>query len=100
MDNDKSAGCFRGCGPGFPCRCPARQKEDRSGISWMDGFAVVTETLRTAQRIRRAKNESGKTLFRRERVDVDPTAGAIEANIAIDQRKNRVIATEPDVLAR
>src|SRR5882724_2022460 len=64
----------------------------------MTDFGVVTETLRNAQRICCAKNESGKTLLRRERVDVHPAAGPIEANIAIDQRENRVIAAEPDVL--
>src|ERR1041385_759299 len=66
----------------------------------MTDFGVVTETLRGAQRICCAGKESGKTLFRGERIDVDPATGAIEAHLAIDQREDRVIAAEPDVLAR
>src|ERR1700741_1654868 len=66
----------------------------------MDGFRVVTETLAAAQRICCAKNESGKTLLRGERVDVHPAPRAIEANIAVDEREDSVIASEPDILAR
>ena len=33
------------------------------------------------------------------RDDVDPATGAIEPHLAVDQRENGVIATEPDILA-
>ena len=33
-------------------------------------------------------------------IDIHSSTGAIEAHVAIDQRKNGVIAAEPDVLAR
>ncbi len=35
----------------------------------------------------------------RSRINVDPTPLAVETHGAIDQRKNRVVATEPDILA-
>ena len=38
-------------------------------------------------------------IARRQRVDVHPATGAIESHLSVDQRENRVIATEPDVLA-
>jgi hypothetical protein len=42
----------------------------------------------------------GKRLFRSDRIDVDPSPAAIEADVAVDQRENRVIAAEADVFAR
>ncbi len=39
-------------------------------------------------------------LFRRDRIDVHPATRAIEANAAVNQRENRVIAAEADVFAR
>src|SRR4029077_16416612 len=47
----------------------------------------------------RATNREGK-LFRRNRIDIDTTPAAIEANAAVDERENRVVATESNVLAR
>src|SRR3989442_2035026 len=44
-------------------------------------------------------NREGKRLLRRNRIDVDPASAAIEADVAVDQRENSVIATEADVLA-
>ena len=46
-----------------------------------------------------AMNREGK-LFRRNRIDIDATSAAIEPNAAIDERENRVITTESNVLAR
>src|SRR3954469_12487466 len=66
----------------------------------MDGFRVVTETLANAQRFAGRKTESGKTLLRRKRVHVHSAPGAIEANVAVDELEDRVIASEPDVFAR
>jgi hypothetical protein len=40
-----------------------------------------------------------KQLLGSDWIDIDPTPSAIEANIAIDQRENGVIAAEADVLA-
>jgi len=45
-------------------------------------------------------NREGKRLFRSDRIDVDPSSAAIEADVAVDQRENRVIAAEADVFAR
>jgi len=38
-------------------------------------------------------------LFRRDWIDIDPASSAIEADVAVDQRKDRVIAAEPNILA-
>jgi hypothetical protein len=46
-----------------------------------------------------AENREGK-LFRRDRVDIHAATTAIEANVAVNERENRVIATEADVFAR
>src|SRR6266704_674295 len=45
-------------------------------------------------------NREGKRLFRSDRIDVDPSSAAIEADVAVDQSENRVIAAEADVFAR
>src|SRR5436309_8849792 len=45
-------------------------------------------------------NREGKRLFRSNRIGVDPPPAAIEANVAVDQCENCVIAAEPDVFAR
>src|SRR5207237_4628752 len=45
-------------------------------------------------------NREGKRLFRSDRIDVDPASAAIEADVAVDQRENRVIAAEADILTR
>jgi len=47
-----------------------------------------------------AANREGKRLFRSDRIDVDPSSAAIEADATIDQRENCVIASEADVFAR
>ena len=41
-----------------------------------------------------------KQLLGSDCIDIDPTPSAIEANIAIDQRENGVIAAEANVLTR
>ena len=41
-----------------------------------------------------------KQLLGSDWIYIDPTPSAIEANIAIDQRENGIIAAEADVLAR
>src|SRR5882762_11090866 len=46
-----------------------------------------------------AANREGN-LFRRNWIDIDAATSAIEANIAVNQRENRVIASEADVFAR
>ena len=38
-------------------------------------------------------------LFRRNRIDINATAAAIEPHATVDQRENRVIATEADVFS-
>jgi len=47
-----------------------------------------------------AANREGKRLFRSNRINVDPAPGPIEADIAVNQRKNCVIAAEADVFPR
>src|ERR1700736_386846 len=47
-----------------------------------------------------AANREGKRLFRSDRIDVDPSSTAIEADVAVDQSENRVIAAEPDIFTR
>src|SRR5207302_9747663 len=42
-------------------------------------------------------NREGKRLFRSNRIDVDPPSAAIEADVAVDQRENGVIAAESDI---
>ena len=49
---------------------------------------------------RRKAERKERELFLRQRIDIYPPAGAVEAHVAIDQGKNRVIAPESDVLAR
>ena len=44
--------------------------------------------------------EKERKLFLRQRIDIHPSAGAVEAHVAIDQGKNGVIAPEADVSAR
>src|SRR5205823_2588715 len=41
-----------------------------------------------------------RQLLRRHRIDIHPSSRSVEAYISIDQRKNRVVAAESDVLAR
>jgi hypothetical protein len=47
-------------------------------------------------------NREGKLsqLFRRDRIDVDPSPAAVEADVSVHQRENCVIAAEADVFAR
>jgi hypothetical protein len=40
-----------------------------------------------------------KQLLGSDWIDIDPASGTIKADIAIDQRKNGVIAAEADILA-
>jgi hypothetical protein len=47
-----------------------------------------------------AANREGKRLFRSDRIDVDPSPAAIEADVAVDQRENRVIPAEANIFAR
>jgi len=43
----------------------------------------------------RTRGESeGNDYFRSHRIDVDPSPAAIEADVAVDQREDRVIAAE------
>ena len=41
-----------------------------------------------------------RPLLRRQGIDVHSSSRSVEAHIPIDQRKNRVVATEADILAR
>jgi hypothetical protein len=45
-------------------------------------------------------NREGKRLFRSDRVDIDPSPAAIETDVAVDQRENRVIAAKADIFTR
>src|SRR5437773_10151365 len=47
-----------------------------------------------------AANREEKRLFRSDRIDIDSSSTPIEANVAVDQRENRVIAAEANVLTR
>jgi hypothetical protein len=42
-------------------------------------------------------NREGKRLFSSDRINVDPSPAPIEADVAVDQGENCVIAAEPDV---
>src|SRR5438270_12051548 len=42
-------------------------------------------------------NREGKRLFRGNRIDIDPSSAAIEANAAVDQGENSVITAEADI---
>jgi hypothetical protein len=46
-------------------------------------------------------NREGKLsqLFRRDRIDVDPSPAAVEADVAVNQREDGVIAAKADVLS-
>src|SRR2546423_13421196 len=46
-----------------------------------------------------ADTRTGRKLLRGDRLDVDPASGAVEPHLAVDQREDRVIATQPDILA-
>src|SRR5437763_12062952 len=45
-------------------------------------------------------NAANRQLLRRQRIDIHPSSGSVEAHVPIDQRKNRIVAAEPDILAR
>jgi hypothetical protein len=45
-------------------------------------------------------NREAKRLFRSDRIDVDPSPAAIEADVAVDQSENCVIAAEADIFTR
>jgi len=47
-----------------------------------------------------AANREEKRLFRSDRIDIDSSSTPIEANVAVDQRENGVIAAEANVLTR
>src|SRR4029077_2077778 len=68
-----------------------------AGRAKQDKRAVFHETTRY---IAVRANREGKRLFRSHRIDVDPAPAAIEADVAVDQSENRVIAAEANVLTR
>src|SRR5437773_8666613 len=48
-----------------------------------------------------SRSQSGEErLFRSDRIDIDSSSAAIEADVAVDQSENRVIAAEANVLTR
>jgi hypothetical protein len=47
-----------------------------------------------------AANREEKRLLRSDWIDIDSSSAAIEADAAVDQRENRIIATEAYILTR
>jgi hypothetical protein len=47
-----------------------------------------------------AANREEKRLLRSDWIDIDSSSAAIETDAAVDQRENRVIAAEADILTR
>ncbi|MEY2526861.1 MAG: hypothetical protein QOE73_1632, partial [Verrucomicrobiota bacterium] len=47
-----------------------------------------------------AANREEKRLLRSDWIDIDSSSAAIEADAAVDQRENCVIATKADIFAR
>ena len=73
----------------------ARRTEKEEGLIFHGGNSLYRKLLGTGYRI-----EKERKLFLRQRIDIHPSAGAVEAHVAIDQGKNGVIAPEADVSAR
>ena len=45
-------------------------------------------------------NSANRQLLRQQGIDIHPSSRPVEAHVSIDQGKNRVVATEADILAR
>ena len=73
----------------------ARRTEKEEGLIFHRRNSLYRKLLETGYRI-----EKERKLFLRQRIDIHPSAGAVEAHVAIDQGKNGVIAPEADVSAR
>ena len=73
----------------------ARRTEKEEGLIFHGRNSLYRKLLGTGYRI-----EKERKLFLRQRIDIHPSAGAVKTHLAIEQRKNGVIAPEADVLAR
>src|ERR1043166_7202813 len=51
-------------------------------------------------RLYRTRGQSGRELFRRNRIDIDPTPATIESHAAVNQCEDSVIPAEADVFSR
>ena len=73
----------------------ARRTEKEEGLIFHGRNSLYRKLPEAGYRI-----EKERKLFLRQRIDIHPSAGAVEAHVAIDQGKNGVIAPEADVSAR
>src|SRR5205807_5339954 len=68
----------------------------KSGQRFIPGQNASRAGPRDPRRVT-LKLPSGVTLLRRHRIDIYSPSRPIEAHVPVDQRKNSVVATKPDV---